>query len=344
MKHSAGLFLVCVAAFACTGSDTTEPPPVAAADSILIDASQSLAFVRLGAPAQVVAVVDPASTSAWDMGFFSTNVILNGGAAGPGQVSGFCVCARAGATDDAVRAMTPASMLPDFTGLTTSSIPSDSSFRRDQLTPAIAGWYSGSGSAAAVVSGRSWIIREGTTAATLAKFRVTGLQQASATSAGQISFEFAVQPAPGTAFGAVQSRTVDVRSGAVYFDLTTGSVTSSANWDLRFDGFDIRTNGGVSGSGSVGAIVEATRPFANIDAAYAATAPPQAYRRDAFGGVFAQQPWYRYNITGTDNQIWPTFNVYVIKRGAEVFKVQLTGYYGPSGEPRKITMRYARLR
>jgi hypothetical protein len=87
-----------------------------------------------------------------------------------------------------------------------------------------------------------------------------------------------------------------------------------------------------------------TRSFEQIDAAYAATAPPQAYRRDAFSGVFAQQPWYRYNITGTDNQIWPTFNVYLIKRGNEVYKVQLIGYYGPAGEPRILTMRYARLR
>jgi hypothetical protein len=174
--------------------------------------------------------------------------------------------------------------------------------------------------------------------------RITGVQQASATNAGQVTFEYAIQPAAGAAFGAPQTRTVDVRNGAVFFDLTSGATSTAANWDLRFDGWNVRTNGGVSGAGTIGAIPETSRSFETIDAAYAGTAPAQAYRRDAFGGVFVDKPWYRYNITGTDNQIWPTFNVYFVKRGNEVYKIQLISYYGPAGESRVITMRYARLR
>ena len=51
----------------------------------------------------------------------------------------------------------------------------------------------------------------------------------------------------------------------------------------------------------------------------------------------------RYNITGTDNQIWPTFNVYLVRRAGVLFKVQLVNYYGPTGATRQITLRYQRL-
>lgn len=343
MKGLTALSLVAVAALACSDSSSTEPPPLSVTDSLVVDASQT-AFVRLGTPAQVVNVANATTSSEWDLSFSATTVTLNGGAAGPSSASGHCVCARANATDEAIRALTPALTLPDFTAVTAAGIPDDGAFRSDQLAPAISAWFSGTGAAATPFLDRSWFIREGTGTVVLAKFRITGLQQASAANAGQISFEFAVQPAPGTPFGPVHTRTVDVRTGPVYFDLTTGTVTSSTNWDLRFDGWTVRTNGGVSGSGTIVALVEMSRSFEQVDAAYASTAPAQAYRRDSYSGVFAQQPWYRYNITGTDNQIWPTFNVYLVKRGAEVYKVQLTGYYGPAGEARRITLRYARLR
>jgi len=346
MNRPIAISLLLVAySVACSDSSSTEPPPVVATtDSLVINASQSAAFVRLGRPAQVVAIANASSSADWDMSFFATTVTLNGGAAGPGTVVGYCICARASATDDAIRLLTPASTLPDFEAVSSSSVPADSSFKRDALVPAISGWVTGSGASATIVPNRSFILREGTTTAILAKIQISGLQQASASNAGQITFDFAIQPSTGASFGAAQTRTVDVRNGPVYFDLTSGSVSSAANWDLRFDGYEIRLNSGASGSGTLGAIPETSRPFSAIDATYAATAPAQAYRRDAFAGVFASTPWYRYNITGTDNQIWPTYNVYLVKRGSNVFKVQLIGYYGPSGEPRMITIRYAQLR
>ncbi len=100
----------------------------------------------------------------------------------------------------------------------------------------------------------------------------------------------------------------------------------------------------MSGTGGVSAVVDQSTPFAQITAAYASFAPAVAYRADSYGGVFASAPWYRYNITGTDNQIWPTFNVYLVRRGDAVYKVQITGYYNATGTPRQITIRSARLR
>lgn len=331
---------------ACSSSDSTAPvtPPVTA--QLTVDATSTYAYVKLGTPAQVVTVADPATSSAWDLGFFATNVIVNGGAVGPGGVTAYCVCQNANVADAALKDLTADSQLAAFEAVGATAIPADASFSSDELTPAISGWFSGAaGAAAAAVPARTWLLRKGTAAVTLGKFRVTGLANASAANAGQVTFEYALQPAAGAEFAAAKSVTVDLRNGPVYYDLAAGAVTSATgSWDLQFSGWDIRANGGVSGSGSVSALVDNSTPFAQISAAYAGTAPPNVFKRDAYAGVFVSQPWYRYNITGTDNQIWPTYNVYLVKRGAEVYKVQLTGYYNATGTARQIGVRYARLR
>jgi len=128
-----------------------------------------------------------------------------------------------------------------------------------------------------------------------------------------------------------------------YLDLSAGGPGTVASWDVGFQGWDILSNGGVSGSGSVKGVVDVATDFALIDVPYAQTVPPQAYRGDLFSGAFALEPWYRYNITGSDNQIWPVFNVYLVRRGTAVYKVQLTGYYSAAGAPRNITIRYGQL-
>lgn len=349
MPHSfvrQSLVALAAALAACSSSDSTAPvtPPVTA--QLTVDATSTYAYVKLGTPAQVVTVADPSTSGAWDLAFFATNVIVNGGAVGPGAVTAYCVCQNANVADAALKDLTAASQLAAFEAVGAAAIPADASFSSDELTPAISGWYSGAaGAAAAAVPARTWLLRKGTTAVTLGKFRVTGLANASAANAGQVTFEYALQPAPGADFAPATSVTVDLRNGPVHYDLAAGAVTSAAgSWDLRFDGWAIRANGGVSGSGSVSALVDNSTPFAQISAAYAGTAPPNVFKRDAYSGVFVSQPWYKYNITGTDNQIWPTFNVYLVKRGAEVYKVQLTGYYNATGTARQIGVRYARLR
>jgi hypothetical protein len=143
----------------------------------------------------------------------------------------------------------------------------------------------------------------------LGKFRVTAVSGATATSAGNVTVEYSIQPSSGAAFGPVQTRTLNVAAGPVYLDLSAGPVSATCAWDLHCRGYDIKVNGGVSGTGGVSALLDDSTPFASITAAYASTAPSVAYRADSFGGVFATSPWYRYNITGTDNQIWPNFNV-----------------------------------
>jgi len=338
---------VALAAFAivaaCSDS-TTEPPAPPVTSELTVDASATPAYVKLGDPATVITVADPSTSSEWDLAFFATGVTVNGGAAGPGGVTAACLCANANATVAELQAMTPANQLAAFEAVTSATIPASTSFVADVLNPAISGWFAGTGASATAVPTKSWIVRRTAGGSViLAKFRVTSIAGATATSAGNVTVEYAIQPAMGAAFGPVQTRTIDMSASPVFLDLATGPVSSTSAWDLRLSGREIRVNGGVSGTGGVSAVVDESMPFAQITAQYASFAPAVAYRADSFGGVFVTSPWYQYNITGTDNQIWPNFNVYLVKRGETVYKVQIISYYGPTGTARQITLRSSRV-
>jgi hypothetical protein len=170
--------------------------------------------------------------------------------------------------------------------------------------------------------------------------RVTELEAASGTTAGRVSVEFAVQASSTAPLGTVQTLVVDLTTpGAKSVDLNTGALTTSATaWDLRFDGFTIRVNGGVSGPGKGGAAA-GTGTFESITTA---STQANAYRTDTYAGVFASSRWYRYNILG-DNRISPTFDVYLIRRGSQVFKLQVVNYYDATNQPRFITFRYKQI-
>ncbi|HEY8483010.1 MAG TPA: HmuY family protein [Longimicrobiales bacterium] len=325
---------------ACDDGSPTEPQDESA-QTLTVDASQGWTFVDLGEPARVVQIADPTTSPDWDIAFSATAVMLNGGAAGPGGVVGHCICQNASATNAQLQAMTPESELADFEAVTAAQIPTDDSdWQSDALVPAISDWYRYDFQTHRVspASDKVWLIRAAEGVA-YAKFRVVGIEGASQANAGKVTFEFAVQAAKGAPMGAAQTATVDLSSGGkVYFDLVKGAVSDASDWDLVFEGYTIRVNGGVSGSGQAGAVAMT----ASFDEITDASQVP-SYPGDAYGGVFDSHRWYRYNITGSDHQVWPTYDVYLIKRGTEVYKLQITSYYGPAGEARRVTFRYARL-
>ena len=131
---------------------------------------------------------------------------------------------------------------------------------------------------------------------------------------------------------------------------------ASPAWDLAFQVTKVAVNGGAAGPGGVTAHCLCQNAAASNDQVRAMTPESelqdfQAVTRDQVpaspeawsAAVFDEQRWYRYNLTGSDHQVWPTFDVYLVRRGNEVYKVQVTGYYGADGKARQITFRYARL-
>jgi hypothetical protein len=324
------LSIFTITALAACAGDEVNAPPDPVEGTLTVDATDGWTYVSL-AEEGTVAVTDPATSTAWDLAFNATNVMVNGGAAGPAGVGGFCVCANAAATNDQVLAMTAESELDDFDAVESTE---GAAYVLDELVPAIAPWHDGEG-ASAVADGGTWLLRlrNGTS---FAKLRVVSLTGPSATDAGELTVEYAVQTTAADAFGPTETVVLDAGAGAT-LDLIAGGV-DGAEWDIAVDGFTIRVNGGVSGTGQVAAAVSDV----GFESVTTASTDPRAYRTDTFGGVFTDHPWYRYNLTG-EHGIHPTYDVYLIRRGGETYKVQILDYYGPTGEPRQITMRYAQL-
>lgn len=322
-----------------TGGDDDDTPQFL---TVTLDGSAGWAYADLDAASPAMTVANPGTNADWDIAVNATNVMLNGGQAGPGGVLGWCLCQNESATNEQVQAFTAEGSLAAFTAVTATVAPADpAAWRVDSLTSAIAGWWSYNPATHVVAAdpSKAWYVRTaGGTA--FAKLRVVALADAQRAHAGKVTLEYAVQPSAGAPLGATRQTVVDVSGGRVYFDLSAGAVSTAAQWDIALEGYDIRVNGGASGSGQAAAVA-ATESFAAIT--NAASPPASVFRGDSYGGVFKARPWYRYNLTGTDHQIWPTFNVYLLRRGERMYKVQLTSYYGPAGETRRITLRYARI-
>lgn len=156
--------------------------------------------------------------------------------------------------------------------------------------------------------------------------------------------------------------TVDASTAWAYVDLATGETTaqtdasSSTTWDIGFNATTVELNGGDTGPAGVtgfclcqnsnatdAAVLQMTPSseepaFSNTTSA-AIPADETVWSSD----VFATDPWYRYDLAG-DHRISPTFNVYLVRRGAAVYKLQLIDYYGPAGETRRISVRYSKVR
>lgn len=141
-------------------------------------------------------------------------------------------------------------------------------------------------------------------------------------------------PAPGTplsdggadAAAAAFDSGVELRvpvpaSGRVYAKLNPPSVVAATDaWDLAFEGYDVFTNGGVSGTGKGAA-------FGPLDAiGFLDENAPQVpfLTTDKPGGAFVE--WYAYE--GSSHALYSRFHVYGVKDGEKLWKVQVLSYYG----------------
>ena len=99
-----------------------------------------------------------------------------------------------------------------------------------------------------------------------------------------------------------------------------GDPTTSADWDLAFEGFEVFTNSGASGSGKGAG-------FGPLDAVtfVADTAPQVPFlTTDKAGGAFLG--WNAYDAS--THALFSRFHVYGVREGARLWKVQILTYYG----------------
>src|SRR5690606_24287180 len=121
--------------------------------------------------------------------------------------------------------------------------------------------------------------------------------------------------------------------GGVPVQRSVQSPDTSHDWDLAFQATSVRLNGGAGGPAGVGSYcicqnaassdeqIMAMTPeseLADFEAVTAADIPtdPEVWKTgwEGTGGVFDSQRWYRYNLDG-QHHVFPTFDVYLIKRG-----------------------------
>ena len=332
------LGVAAVALSACSSDDTVAPRPLAAG-AFTVDARTGFVYVNLADSTTVTPTPTAGASGAWDIALFGTTVTLNGGEAGPGGVSGFCICQNSAAnlTTEQWLALTPESELADFDAVT--SVPAGADFETETLTPAITGWYAGSGATATARTDSTYFVRFSDSSG-IAKVRIASITGASAANAGVVTLEYATALNAAAAFGTTQTIQLDLSTGAKNFDFQTGQVTASAtDWDLRVDGWTMLVNGGMSGPGKGAATRITTATFAD---ATPASTNARNFRIDRYTGVFGTSPFYKYDLQG-DNVVTPTMDVYLLKRGADVYKLQITGYYSPTRQARFITFRYAQI-
>lgn len=152
--------------------------------------------------------------------------------------------------------------------------------------------------------------------------------------------------------------TVDASTAWAYVSLAdsaavtpTDAATSTA-WDIGFNATNVAINGGSAGPAGITVHCICQNASSTNDQFLAMTADGEKSDFDAVtmvpanatfsADVFGVQKWYRYNLAG-DNRISPTFDVYLVKRGTTVYKLQITNYYGATGATRQISFRFERI-
>lgn len=135
----------------------------------------------------------------------------------------------------------------------------------------------------------------------------------------------------------------------VYFDIDAGlQVTSDApetdtEWDLGFQRFQIKLNGGVSGSGDV-EVATTTEAYENVT-----EAPANGFETDLPDGDddnedpdYALSSWYDYDPA--THVLTPKSATYVLKSSdGAYFRLAMTSYYDAAGNSGHMSFRWSSL-
>lgn len=244
-------------------------------------------------------------------------------------------------TDAEVLAFTVANTLPAFDAIRASSIPAESEFKTDRLEENKYGYLNLTG-APTVNATNYWKIKLANGG--YAVFHATAIaynQQGSLTS---VSLESRLQN--GAVLGAVQTLVVPFSGVAktISFVANAAVTTTGCTWDITLNPntFEMTTNSACGVGTSPGG---SSPTFANVTSA--SDAPLYSLYIAQLDGPIPNSftdtaAPFRYNLLGT-NRLHPTFNTYLVKVGAKVYKMQVINYYNESGASGYPTIRSARI-
>jgi len=328
---------------ACEG-DSSGPSLTPVAGEITLNASSQTGFAYLRFEGDsAVEVVAPASEAEWDLAFRRYTVRLNGGVGGSKGVTGFNLANNATADTAAFLSFTAGNQLGAFTAVAAADVPGDGSFTSEGLGPDFASWFRFDPFSNGLVANpqAAWkVARAGSGHALVRVARIVATQS----TLDSVTFEWRLADSNGD-LGAVQQLTVGTTGGlnAVDFSTATAVAGSGCGWDVSADVTFLVSVSGGCGTG--------TFP---LDASESFTAVTRADDAPAYGPFLARisgpipssfsdpEAPFLYDLAG-DQRLTPTFNIYLIKVGSTVYKIQLTGYYSDTGASGYPTVRFARV-
>lgn len=339
------LFLFPTLVLAACEGDSGGPSDSSRTGELTLNASSQTGFAYLRFEGDsAVAVTSPASDAEWDLAFRRYTVRLNGGVGGSKGVLGFNLAGNAAADTAEILAFTPVNQLPAFAAIGAADIPPSASFISEGLGPDFASWFRFDPISNGLVANpqAAWKLQRAASAG-YALVRVARMV-ATQTTLDSVTFEWRLADQNG-ALGSATQLTVGTTGGLNAVDLGTGTAVAATGcgWDMRAEVTFLVSVSGTCGTGTFP--LDASESFTTVTRAD--DAPEYgAFLARVSGPIpssfsVATAP-FLYNLAG-DQRLSPTFNVYLIKVGTTVYKVQLTGYYNDTGASGYPTVRYARI-
>jgi hypothetical protein len=342
--RSAALALTLPVAFAACEDDTTAPEELLIEGQVTVDASSPITFQYFDLESlETITVTDAASDSDWDLAFRRFGVKLNGGVGGPGNVEGANLLNSAGKTEAEVLAFTRAyadSVWESVTGDDIAGAP----FQFDNLVEAPSNvWFRFDPISRGLVanSGQAWKVR--TAEGGHGLVRVVGMVAPNALTSATVEVRY---QAPGGTLAAPVEIEGNTSAGPAFYDIETGTTVTPAgcNWDFSFDpGYAVTFNEACdAGTFPLDAAADFTAVTVADDA------PDYASFLSAIAGAFpstfdAPEDVFWYNLEG-NQRLWPTYNVFLVRKGGTVFKLQVLDYYDSTGASGYPTVRFEQLR
>lgn len=299
----------------------------------------------------VVTIADPSNSSGWDLAFRRYSIQLNGGVAGPKGVSAFNLENNADATDEEILAFTPENQQAAFDAVGASDIPA-SGFTTETLGPDFSSWFIPTQTGLDANPAAAWKLRRasGAGAGAYAVIRVENIVNANPPSQNGmhgITIGYRLQTTPGT-LGDPQTVAVDLSTTAeAGINLGTGAVVTptagDCSWDLKVtQAYTLEVNSGCQ-AGTFPFDVSET--FAGVTRAD--NAPEYALFLSKVTGpipntIEDKSGVFLYNLAG-DNRLTPTFNIFLVKVGTAVYKLQVISYYSTTGVSGYPTIRYEKI-
>lgn len=322
-----------------------------------IDAKSEFAYYDLDSGQELDITDEQAATNTeWDIAFYGTSVILNGGYSGPGDVKAYYTGNNADFRDEEGNAIaakfmaaTAESELQDYTDVTATDIPESSDFVTDEFTTIFQGFYNYDFQTHVVTANaeQDYLIE---TSCGYSQVHVTDL-----TTEGRyistITLGNQYKHNDDQMFSVENIIEVDMTACTddVYVDLDMDElVEADANWELKFtcvasQGADFEV---LLGDSTIGLARDEESDWEKA-LEYMGTDYINYYlKADGAETVFKNKhKWYEYDLD-QQNQIWSQYGVYIIDTGTNKYKFQITSYYGLDGETvlsRNYSFRYEAL-